>query len=285
MEMQQMIELLLKEIKADRKADKEERKNEKEEMEAKRKTDKDFLAKLEFNHEQTNIMLAKLDAYQEKTEADRRDLKEMMKMMDANHGETVAYQEEEARPQEKERTPVDTKPEAAEERQVPEDNATVMPVEEPKKKRRRDRRLAAERRRHKQRISTQESRGPPKELAVARRGTTCREKVARKAPIDRMSRSATVAWRKRNIFRKSSTQRNCGPLKEVTASRMKITCCAGHKRMGEHKSKVRTKTIKKLTFGKRLWKGPECNTGIRDQDLRQHLQGRYEAKDLGGGLP
>jgi hypothetical protein len=52
---------------------------------------------------------------------------------------------------------VDTKPEATEERQVPEENATVMPVEEPKKKRRRDRQLAAERRRQKQENSTLES--------------------------------------------------------------------------------------------------------------------------------
>jgi hypothetical protein len=105
------------------------------------------------------------------------------------------------------------------------------------------------------------------------------------AACRKVYRRATVAWRKRIIFRKSSTQRYCGPRKEVTASRMKITRCAGHKRMGEHKSKVGTKTIKKLTFRKRLWKGPECNTGIRDRGLRQHPQGRYEAKDLGSRLP
>jgi hypothetical protein len=39
------------------------------------------------------------------------------------------------------------------------------------------------------------------------------------------------------------------------------------------------------TFRKRLWKGPECNTGIRNRGLRQQQQGRNEVKDLGGGLP
>jgi hypothetical protein len=51
---------------------------------------------------------------------------------------------------------------------------------------------------------------------------------------------------------------------------------------------IRSQSVKKPkrgTFGKRLWKGLECNTGIRDRGLRQHLQGRYEVKDLGGGLP
>jgi hypothetical protein len=70
----------------------------------------------------------------------------------------------EARPEQKKPTSVDMKPEAAEERQVPEENAEVMPAEEPKKKRRRDRQLAAERRRQKQKNSTLENFGPPKEL-------------------------------------------------------------------------------------------------------------------------
>jgi hypothetical protein len=46
-------------MEADRKADKEE-------MKTDRKTDKDFLAKLHVKQEKTDVMLAKLDAYQEK---------------------------------------------------------------------------------------------------------------------------------------------------------------------------------------------------------------------------
>jgi hypothetical protein len=48
--------------------------------------------------------------------------------------------------QEEKPTSLDRKPEAAEEqREVPVEDAEVIPVEEPKKKRRRDRKLAAER--------------------------------------------------------------------------------------------------------------------------------------------
>jgi hypothetical protein len=82
-------------------------------------------------------------------------------------------------------TSVERKPEAAQEDEVPVDDAEVMPVGEPKKKRRRDRKLAAERRRQKPKTSTLENCGPPKELAVARRGTIRRAKVARKTQTDR----------------------------------------------------------------------------------------------------
>jgi hypothetical protein len=55
--------------------------------------------------------------------------------------------------------------------------------------------------------------------------------------------------------------------------------------MGQNKNKVAPKITKRRTFGKRLWKGMGCNTGIRDRGLRQHLQGRYKVEDLGGGQP
>jgi hypothetical protein len=51
---------------------------------------------------------------------------------------TTAYQEMEAQQEEKEPTSADRKPEAAEQREAPVDDAEVMPVGEPKKKRRRD---------------------------------------------------------------------------------------------------------------------------------------------------
>jgi hypothetical protein len=145
-------------------------------------------------------MMKVMHANQAKAETHHKDFLARMdarwnawrEIMNPNHDEMVAYQEVEARPQEKEPTSVDTKPEAAEERQVPEGNATVMPVEEPKKKRRRDRLLAAECRRHKQKISTQENGAPQKKLPVA-----CRK----------VSHCATVAWHKRNIFWQNTTCR------------------------------------------------------------------------------
>jgi hypothetical protein len=130
------------------------------------------------------ILDANRKAQQEEIEAWREETRSMQFETTNTRTETMACQEMEARPEEKKPTSVDMKPEVAEEREVPEENATVMPVEEPKKKRRRDRQLAAERRRQKQKNSTLESCGPLKELALARRGTTCRAKVAWKAPID-----------------------------------------------------------------------------------------------------
>jgi hypothetical protein len=82
----------------------------------------------------------------------------------------------------------------AQQQEVPIEDAEVMPVEEPKKKRRRDRQLATECRHQEPKDMIRINGGPPKELAVARRGTTRCVKVARKAPIDKMSRCAAVAW-------------------------------------------------------------------------------------------
>jgi hypothetical protein len=107
-------------------------------------------------------LTAKMDADrkadQEKAEADRVEgrvgqeklLKEMKawreemaamrnKWVNNNHNETMACQEIEARPEEeKEPTPVNTKPEVAQQDEFLAENAKVMPVGEPKKKRRRE---------------------------------------------------------------------------------------------------------------------------------------------------
>jgi hypothetical protein len=162
METQQMMEFLLK-MEANRKKDMEK-------MEAHRKTDKeDFLAKLDDNQEKADVMLAKLDAHQQKAAADRKADKEEMKAvikawrekiaaemeaikartraiqenMGTSHKEmvaviepgrnmeTIACQEMEAHPEEEKLASVDMKPEAAEQREVPIQDATVMPVREP----------------------------------------------------------------------------------------------------------------------------------------------------------
>jgi hypothetical protein len=115
--------------------------------------------------------------------------------------ETMACQEMEERLEEEKPTSLDRKPEAAEERQVPEENAEVMPVGEPKKKRRRDRNQ------RKMKKRTQDNDGCRRRLAVARRGTSNRAKVARKIQADRkMPRRATVAGRMRDIFRPNTTR-------------------------------------------------------------------------------
>jgi hypothetical protein len=153
-----------------------------------------------------------------------------------NHNETLAYQEMEARPEEKP-TSVDRQPEVAEERQVPEENTEVIPVGELKKKRRRDQTLVTECHRQKPKISTLENCGPLEELAVACRGTTRRAKVARKTPTDRkMSRHATVARRKRDIIKSYLPQEKCRPRKELVTFRTRTSHRATVARQNDKRS-------------------------------------------------
>jgi hypothetical protein len=161
MDTQQVLELLLARMDADR----EERKTDKEEREADRKADKEERetirkadqAKIEAGHKK---FLAKMDANRAKADADRVQMQELMKMihayqaktdavlpamqvMDTSHKETaavikpetevktMAYQEVEAQQEEEEPTSADRKPEAAKQRKAPVDDAELMPVGEP----------------------------------------------------------------------------------------------------------------------------------------------------------
>jgi hypothetical protein len=71
-------------------------------------------------------------------------------------------------------------------------------------------------------------------------------------------------------------QKNCGPGQELAISR-KMTHHAGvaqRKRNFIRKYSTMDNTeqeTRKGTSKKRLWKGPECNNGIRDRGLRLHL--------------
>jgi hypothetical protein len=88
------------------------------------------------------------------------------------------------------------------------------------------------------------------------------------------TRRATVAQPREDIFRPNTTRRaKMARRKENSVGR------------DSTKDKVMLRSPKGGTFGKRLWKGPECNTGIRDRGLRQNLQGRYKVKDLGSRQP
>jgi hypothetical protein len=132
-DMQRIIEMLAK-MDADRKADKEE-------MKADIKAWREEIA-------------AETEAIKTRTRAIRENMgtshKKMVAVIEPGRNmETIACHEMEAHPEEEKPASVDMKPEAAEQRQVPVDDAEVMPVGEPKKKRRMDQRLAAERRRHK----------------------------------------------------------------------------------------------------------------------------------------
>jgi hypothetical protein len=60
----------------------------------------------------------------------------------------------------------------------------------------------------------------------------------------------------------------------------KVAWCRWHDRKRYHQHNVVQETRKEWTFGKRRWKGPECNKGIRNQGLRQQLRGSKQMKDL-----
>jgi hypothetical protein len=136
-----------------------------------------------------------------------------------NGEETMACQERtEARLEEEEEpTSVEMKPEVAHE-EVSREDAAVMPVGEPRNRRRDQRRnLAAVRRQKKQeRNLDARRRGKERNLVTARH--------------------AAVAWRKINVFRKILTHGYCGLRKEVTAARVKITRCAGHRSKRQNKT-------------------------------------------------
>jgi hypothetical protein len=234
--MQQMMEMLLKEIKAGQ----EENRINQEKMEAKldadRKTDKE---EIKTGHKE---LLAKMEANrkpdQEKAEADRARTQEMMNMLQAyqaktdavlpamqvtetSHKETAAVFEPEtevktmacqgmeAHQEEEKPASLDMKPEVAQQEEVPVEDAEVIPVGELKKKRRRDRKLAAERRRQKTNTSTQENYGPQKRLAVAHTGSSRCGRVTRhmKETDQKVPRRATVARCIRDIFKPNMTPR------------------------------------------------------------------------------
>jgi hypothetical protein len=201
-------------------------------------------AKADARHEQ---MMADWKAWREEMRASRKET--AAEIEPETEIRTTACQEMKARQEERKPTSPDRKPEAAERREVPEVDAEVMPVGEPKKKRRMDRKLATERSRQKPKNSTRENCKPQKKLAVARGGTTRRAKVARKAPMDRkMSRRATVTRRKRGIVKSYITQEKCHPRRELVASRTRTTHRAKVARRKEN-SVGRDRTRDKVMLG------------------------------------
>jgi ElaB/YqjD/DUF883 family membrane-anchored ribosome-binding protein len=139
---------------------------------------------------------------------------------------------------------------AGEHQLVPRVDAVIIPVRK-RKRRLRGRKQAAGR------------HGEPKELTRGDHGS--RKKLA--AACRKASRCATVAWRKRNVFRKSWTHENWGPRKEVTASRKKVTRCARHRHKVQNKEKVAQRSPTGGAFESRCRRGPHCNTGMKDQTI------------------
>jgi hypothetical protein len=122
MDMEKLCELLLAKMAAD-----------KEEMMANRKADKEEM-KADIKSWREKIA-AETEGIKARTRAIRENMgtshKEMVAVIEPGRNmETIAYQEMEAHPEEKPAS-VDIEPEAAEQREVPVEDATVMPVVEP----------------------------------------------------------------------------------------------------------------------------------------------------------
>jgi hypothetical protein len=138
----------------------------------------------------------------------------------------------------------------SEHREVPNEDAVVKLVRG-RKKRHRGRKQAA---------------GQRGELEELNRGDCGSQKLA--AACRKVSRRATVAWRKRNIFRKSWTQANCGP-RQVLAAGRNMTHRAGVARREGNlvreyltRDNIAPKTRRGRTEENRRWKGQECKKGI-----------------------
>jgi hypothetical protein len=148
-----------------------------------------------------------------------------------------------------------------EHQEIPKEDTVVKPVKG-REKRHRDRKPAAGRRGEPNEL-TRGDCGSGKKLAAACKKTTHR---------------ATVAWRKRNVRRRTVTQENYGPRKRLTVTGRKTTSRARVAWLRENfvrkdcsKNKTVQETPKRQNDGKGLWKGLEYKNGIRNRGLRQQL--------------
>jgi hypothetical protein len=108
------------------------------------------------------------------------------------------------------------------------------------------------------------------------------------AAYRKVSRRATVAWRKRNLIRRSGTQENCGPLKEFSPTRIRMTRCAKvawrkrrsyegpsfeqGRRKNETKNKFSRGTQKLRTLGRIQLTCQEGTNGTRNRDVKEQMR-------------
>jgi hypothetical protein len=138
-----------------------------------------------------------------------------------------------------------------EHQEIPKEDAAVMPVGG-RKKRRRDRNLAAG------------CRQKPKRRIQA----TC-ESMRRLIVTGRkITRRATAAWRKKNVFRSTGTKGNCGPRSKLTAAGIMMTRHAGVAWRSEKfvrkdctRNQTEQETSKRRNDEKRRFADPKCRNG------------------------
>jgi hypothetical protein len=237
MEMQQMLERIL--------AGQAEMKTNNEEM----------LARLE----------AKIESNQVKTDVNLEEMKAAVHSMRAWRKETLTCQETtmscpertEACQEGKELSPEEMESEV-ERREVPTEEAAVK-SSRTMKKRHRGRRVAAGR------------RGKPKELTRS----DCGSRGLLAAACRKVSRRATVAWRKRNISGKIRTQGSCGPRQALGAARIRMMTLRAkvtRRKKTRTRDEVIRGTLRKRTYGRRRQPNPERKNGTEDPDIRRRMR-------------
>jgi hypothetical protein len=136
--------------------------------------------------------------------------------------------------------------------------------------------------RHRGRKSTAEGRGEQKKGPRGYYESRGKVTVAGK----RTSRHATVAWRKRNLFRRNGTKEYCGSWRIFATARKGMDRCEGIARRGVHDGKrygqvnVGQEIKKRRKDGNRLWKHTECNSGLRNTFLLLQLQDPDKCRQL-----
>jgi hypothetical protein len=241
MEMQQMLERILAG---------------QEEMKAKMKAEREAWRE---------EMKAEMEAWREEMRADREQWKAKMdKRMTKNQARTDGKLKELTETMEKTQTePREEMMQSAEEHhEVPNKDAVVIPVR-------------IRKRRHRGRKEAAGRRLEPKELNRGDQGS--RKKLA--PACRKASHRATVAWIKRNVFRKSWTCGFYGLRKEVTASRKEVT------RYERHRQKVAQRSPTGGAFEHRCRRGPQCGMGRKDPtliDIRGWSSGQLSPLGRGG---
>jgi hypothetical protein len=147
-----------------------------------------------------------------------------------------------------------------EHQEIPKEKAAVMPVGG-LRKRPRDRNLAVG---HRQK---------PKRRIRA----SCESRRRLTVPSKKITRRTTVAWHKRNVFRKIGTQGNCGLRSKFTAAGIKMT---RHARVAWHKENY----IRKYWTMDKVGREAQRAQMLRRR-LRSHQENDKQIRDLGGRRP
>jgi hypothetical protein len=228
MEMQQMLERILAgqaEMKADQNLIKREI------MAGQAKAEEMMADENAKQNQMAEEILEMLEANQAKMDAWLTEMKNWRRELMACQEMTEACQNS------KEPSPEEMESEV-ERREFPTKEAAVK-SSRTMKKRHKGRRMAAGR------------RGKPKELT--RRDCGSRGLLA--AACRKVSRRATVAWRKRYVFRKIRTQGSCGPRQELAAARRVMTL---RSKVARQKVKVVRKDRTKDSVAPGTQKGCTC---------------------------